>query len=180
MKRWQTAGVTLALGLLLVGCGGGDNGKTTNTVDTGSNEGTLANLEISPSPGNVFIAKNTTFQITWADGTTPPPTFSVTLQRYKETDSGTTISAQKTNLDREGNAYVWDLSRSDSTTLDSPGVYYVEIDSGTEQYLASYIVSGERGEAVAATAAAKTRAAAETTTGESALVHVVTVRPASP
>jgi hypothetical protein len=168
----------IAIPLMVAGCGG-DNGNITNTATTGSSAGSLASLFLSPEPGSVFISRATTFRLSWQNGDTPPPTFSVTLQRFKEPTSvdPVSIQAQRTDLKREGDTYNWDLSRSNGTTLDPSGIYYVEIDSGSEQVLASYIISGERSEGVAATRAAAARATDTPDTGDSAFVHTVKVRP---
>ncbi len=66
----------------------------------------------------------------------------MSLQRYDE--SGDSSSPQKTDLVREGDSYTWDLSRSNGFTLDSPAVYYLDIEAGSEQVYSAYIVSGER------------------------------------
>jgi len=172
MRRgFLTTGIGLVL--LLVGCGG-NNGHDFNTTQTGTRAGSLADMLISPAPGSAFISRDTAFTLTWSDGTTPPPEFTVSLERY--TEDGDSSSPQKTDLTREGDSYTWDLSRSNNFELDSPGVYYLDIQSGAEEVFATYIVSGERSESIGKAKAAATRAnAADPPSGDSAFVHTVTV-----
>ena len=175
--RRDVLAVGVAAALLVAGCGG-EHGQTTHTIDSGSNGGSLADLQLFPPPGSAFVPRATAIRLTWANGTTPPPTFTVTLQRYKEPQgsNGVSINAQRTDFNQVNGGYTWDLVRTNGDLLDASGVYYVEINAGSEQVLATYIVSGDRAEATTATRAAQALGAAEPPAGTGAFVHTVHAR----
>ena len=129
------------------GCGGG--GKKEATAETGTQAGSVTTVEISPSPGTVFIGRSTTFQLAWTHNA-PPPTFTAVLVRYKDEDGSG--SEQRTTLTRQGDSFVWNLNRDGNYDLESPGVYYVELTSGAETYRAAYIVSRDRSVPITKTA----------------------------
>ena len=165
------------VGLLGInGCGGG--GKKEATADTGTQNGSLSTVQITPAPGSVFISRSTTFRLSWTAQNPPPPTFTAALIRYKESDGSSSSSAQSSNLNRQGDSFTWDLKRSDNFDLESPSVYYVELTSGPEQVRAVYVVSSDRSVSIASAPAADTSRAADTNGGD-ALVHSVSV-PAAP
>jgi hypothetical protein len=169
------SGIAAAAAALLTaftaGCGGGD-GKG-NKVETGTGDGSLAGVTVSPPPGATFISRATRFRVSWPAGYTPPPSFTVQLRRYKEArgEEERDVSTQRTELNRVGDSYTWDLKRADDFGLDPSGVYFVQIDAGPEQVMASYIVSSERSQKPGIT---DTAANAETPGG--ALIHTVSTR----
>ena len=158
------------------GCGGGGEKKA--TVETGAQSGSVSTVEITPSPGTVFIGRSTTFQLAWTHNA-PPPTFTAVLVRYKTEDGGS-ASEQRTTLTRRGDSYVWDLKRDGDYDLEAPGVYYIELTNGAENYRAAYIVSRDRSVPITKTAEAApsgTQSASPTTDGETTTVHSVSVSP---
>jgi hypothetical protein len=160
----------LALGAVaLPGCGGG--GGTRTEVDTGSPAGDLRAVQISPAPGSVYISKETTFRLSWPQRNAPA-TFTVELMRYREARGGEerSVEGQRTRLDRQGDAFVWDLKRTDNFTLDDDGVYFLRLRSGPDEVQAAYIVAGGRA------LAAPTRATGEEPTIGDSVRHTVTVR----
>jgi len=164
---------------LLVGCNGG-NGGTRQSVETGTTSGSLRNVEIYPPSGAAYISRGTTFRISWVEGTTPPPSFEVELYRYKEpydcdcstedtdcSDGSRETDGKGTELNRQGDSYVWDLDPNND--MDRGGVYFVYIKSGAEEYRATYLITTDD-RAEEAAPAPKT----VSTQGESAERHVVT------
>lgn len=146
----------------LTGCGG-DKAQP-NQASSGSTSGSLRDVEISPYPGSAFIPKGSTFRLSWSDDAPPPPSFTVALYRYTEecdcdctsssddgTDSCTSSgsvdggsSIQATDLNRVGDSYSWELTRSDGYDLDEGGPYYIELASGDETIQSTYIVETNR------------------------------------
>jgi hypothetical protein len=115
----------------------GRTAASSRYINTGGN-GHLDGLQISPAPGSVFIPRNQTFRISWAQGTQPPPQLGVEIMRYNE-DSGNGSAQRQDITDRGG--FVYDVTRKDHFDLDSGGVYYLEITAPGEQTIrAAYIV----------------------------------------
>jgi hypothetical protein len=134
-----------------LGCGGGSTEKKA-TVETGSENGFLRSVKISPPPGSPFISKQTRFYLSWEDGTLPPPSFTVVLVRYKEAsdedpeddiDAESSITEQRTQVVRQGTSNIWEVSRTDDFDLDQGGVYYLQLNSGPIEVLAAYIVRND-------------------------------------
>lgn len=117
-------------------------GRSVSTGQTGS----LNGVQISPTPGTVFLPKHTTFTVKWPAGTTPPPVFDVNLVRYKEARGGQArdVSTQKIDITAAG-TNTWTVARQDNFDLDEGGVYYVEVTAaGSNSVRATYIVSLEQ------------------------------------
>lgn len=118
------------------------------TINTGTGSGQLGSVQISPTTGTVYLPRASTFQITWPEGTTPPPSFEVRLWRYKEARSGASRSVEEQALSdpaRVGSSYTWTFRRRDSVELDGGGVYYLELRApGQTDVRAAYIVSLEQ------------------------------------
>lgn len=134
----------------LSGCGGGsgNSGDFTNVTNTGGN-GRLENANVGPSPGSTFISTSTVFQISWPNSAPPPSEFGVALRRYKEKRGGEDkeISTQKIEVNRQGNSFAWNVSRTSGTDLDRDGVYYLEGSSpGSSNVRAAFIVASGRAE----------------------------------
>jgi len=178
MRRFQrlipAIGVIAVLGAAIAGCGGGNKGATT---DTGSPDGSLLNVQIWPPPGTTFISRATRFTLEWTNDEPPPPTFTAALRRYSENcddGSDSCTSTQKTVLTRQGDSYVWEVSRKDDFLLDRAGVYYLQLDSGSDEINAAYIVTSDD-RAQSASSAAK-EPAVQNAGPEGALRHLVVTR----
>jgi hypothetical protein len=178
------AAFVIAAGLLsgsaatLTGCGGGgggggNNGSDRAQITTGGN-GSLTGVRVGPTPGSVFIASNTTFQIAWPDASAaPPPTVDVSLVRYKEARDGEPRerAPQRIVVSQVSGTPAWNIQRANDFTLDTRGVYYLETQAGGEVRRAAYIVASGR--------SASTRAAASrVTTGGNGSLSSVQVSPA--
>lgn len=143
--------------LFVSGCGGGRSSDT-STVETGvgQNGGSLRTVQITPVPGTAFISRGTTFRLAWTPENPPPPTFEAALIRYKEArgEEPRTLETQRTQLDRQGDSFVWELQRTDDFDLDASGVYYLQLrSSGGDEVLATYLVSSDRSTGTAVPAA---------------------------
>ncbi len=118
------------------------------TINTGTGSGQLASVQVSPTPGGVYIPRSSIFQLTWPTGTTPPPSFSVTLWRYKEARgiSGRAVEEQPiADPTRTGSSFVWTIRRRDSQELDPGGVYFLELRApGETDVRAAFIISVEQ------------------------------------
>lgn len=171
------AAFALALAAAIAGCGGG---SSTASTDTGSSEGSLATVQISPPPGTTFISRSTKFYLSWDAQTPPPPSFTATLVRYSESCSDSSSGdqfcskAQKTVLTRIGSGYTWEVKRKDDYALDQGGVYYLQLDAGPEEILATYLVTSD-GRA-AQKAALSTTPTVENAGPDGALRHLVVTR----
>src|SRR5687768_11556078 len=99
-KQFLTTGLTVMTAALLApalpGCGGGGRDSEA-PVETGSQDGFLRTVKISPPPGSVFIPKKTKFLVSWEDGTPPPASFTAVLVRYDNDGIDSTIE-QKTQV----------------------------------------------------------------------------------
>ena len=107
--------------------------------------GRITNTAISPAPGAVDIGRGTTFRLSWPLGN-PPASFSVELFRYTEADEDgdQSTDVQLTDLERQGEQFVWDLEPANSSDLENGGVYFLRLRSGPDEVEAAYIVSGFR------------------------------------
>ena len=145
--------------LVLTGCEAG--GQTKQFVDTGSPSGDLRAVRILPAPGAAFITRRSVFRISWPEGN-PPPTFEVELQRYKEAhdcndeldeaeDQEQETKGQATRLERQGDAFIWDLIPEDD--LGGGGIYLVHLISGPDEVRVSYVIDDDRAASAARTGA---------------------------
>lgn len=128
------------------GCGGSKDPEATVDTGTGGN-GVLRTVQISPPPGEVFIPRGTTFQISWTPENPPPPQFEAVLMRYKEADGDTdqSIEPQRTIVTRVSeNVFIWNIERADNFDLDRGGVYFLRLNAPGEVIERTYIVSSER------------------------------------
>ncbi len=143
--------------LILTGCEGGQ-GSTKQFVDTGTPSGDLRAVRISPAPGTAFITRRSVFRISWPEGTLLP-TFEVELQRYKEEhncndeedvaeDQEQETKGQATRLERQGDAFIWDLVPEKD--LGGGGIYFVHLISGSDEIRAAYVIDDNRSAATAA------------------------------
>ena len=134
--------VFLATGI--VGCGG--TRRRTPSVANPGTGGSLRSVQIRPTPGTTFISRNTIFELSWTEEDPPPSSFSVALRRYREArgEEDREIETQVTELNQEGDSFVWTLRRRDNFDLDVGGVYFLELVSAGETVFATYIVSNDR------------------------------------
>jgi hypothetical protein len=118
------------------------------TVNTGTASGQLSSVQLTPTPGAVFLPRASSFQLTWPAGTTPPPSFEVRLWRYKEARglAGRSVEEQAlADPTRTGSTFVWNIRRRDGVDLDAGGVYFLELRApGQTEVRAAYIVSAEQ------------------------------------
>lgn len=128
----------------LAGCGGTRRrGPSVANPGTG---GSLRSVQIRPTPGTTFIPRNTIFELSWTEENPPPSSFSASLRRYKEArgEEARTIETQVTELNRQGDSFIWTLRRRDNFDLDQGGVYFLELVSSGETVYATYIVTNDR------------------------------------
>ena len=172
-RRFICAALFVFTCLVLPGCGGG---KKEATADTGTQSGSLSTVQITPAPGGVFVSRSTTFRLAWTAANPPPPNFTAALIRYKEDGNSSSSDTQSSNLNRQGDSFVWDLKRSSNFDLESPAVYYVELTSGPEQVRVAYIVSSDRAVPISPTSPAPPAPpASQNGAANDALVHSVSV-----
>jgi hypothetical protein len=150
--------------VLCSGCGGNSG----STADPGT-DGELDNVQIQPAPGSTFIPQNTRFLLSWTTEKPPPRSFTVALRRYREArgEEPREVETQRTELNRQGDSFVWELRRRDSFELDAGGVYYLELVGGGQFIYATYIVSDDR--------SISPRSQAQGTTGTEEGTHTVTL-----
>lgn len=150
-QRVSTGAAALAFAAFLIagvttGCGGSKDPEAIVDTGTGGN-GVLRTVQISPPPGEVFISRGTTFQISWTPENPPPPHFEAVLMRYREAtdEEDQAIEPQRTVVVRASeNAFVWNIERADNFDLDRGGVYFLRLSAPGEVIERTYIVSGER------------------------------------
>jgi hypothetical protein len=142
-----TPGQTTKRACYLVGASANPSGGGA-TINTGTTSGQLASVQFTPGAGGVYIPRSSNFQLTWPSGSTPPPSFSVTLWRYKEARglNGRVVEEQPiADPTRTGSSFVWAIRRRDSQELDPGGVYFLELRApGETDVRAAYIVSVEQ------------------------------------
>lgn len=121
-------------------------GRTTRSIPT-SGRGSLANVEVSPVPGSVFIPRDTTFTVEWPSGSEAPPTLGIDIWRYEEGVGGEArkISQQdiKLSILQDAKQYQVRIKNGDSNRMAKGGVYFVEITGPGEVLDYAYIVSND-------------------------------------
>lgn len=130
--------------LVLTGCGGGGS-HSSSDVSTGAN-GRLADVQVGPRAGAVFVDPAATFQLAWPDPAAPPPaTFGVALRRFQEPRGGESedVSTQNVTVSQPGPAFVYNVGRKDRYPFDVGGVYYLDLHASTgETRQIAFIVDG--------------------------------------
>ena len=133
------------------GCGGSgsDSSNGGDYVRVATNgSGSFVDSRIGPFPGSVYISSGTIFQIAWPYDSSPPPAeFTVSLIRYGEA-RGTAdrfADPQKITVNQAAGTTAWNIQRANNFTLDTDGVYYLQITSpGHPDQLSAYIVASGR------------------------------------
>ena len=132
-------------GLALAGCGGGGGSHSSSDVSTGAN-GRLADVQVGPRAGAVFVGPASTFQLAWPSPAAPPPaTFGVTLRRFQEPRGGEAkdVSTQNVTVSQQGAAFVYNVGRKDHYPFDVGGVYYFDLHASTgETKQVAFIADG--------------------------------------
>lgn len=177
-RAW-CAGVLIASALIMgaVGCGGRKAAEA--KVETGSESGRLATVQISPAPGDVYIPRSTTFQIAWSAENPPPAQFEAVLMRYKEArgEEDLSVEAQRTEVSHvTENGFVWSIRRTDNFDLDKGGVYYLRLTAPGESVERAFIVSRDRSRDSPANAASDAAPAATDNNHSGAFTHVISAR----
>ena len=119
-------------GLALAGCGGGGSHSSPD-VSTGAS-GRLADVQVGPSAGAVFVDPASTFQFSWPNPAAPPPaTFGVGLRRFLEPRGGESrdVGTQNVTVSQVGSAFIYNVRRKDQFALDAGGVYYFDLHAST-------------------------------------------------
>jgi len=154
-RRLSSAAIFFAAAVLLLtigfGCGGG--GQTRQFVDTGSPAGSLAGVQILPSPNDAYVRRGTVFRLSWTHDSPPPPNYEVELQRYREAhecndaedaaeDQEQETDGVGTRLVRQGDTFVWDLEPDGD--LEGGGVYFVHLTAGPDQVRRVFVANDDR------------------------------------
>jgi hypothetical protein len=107
--------------------------------------GTLAGVQVSPAPGSVFIARDTTFTVEWTGTNTAPPVLGIDIWRYEEQrgDQPRKVSQQDISLGipQPGKRYTVRVRNGDGNRLASGGVYFIELRGPGETRDYAYIVT---------------------------------------